>query len=50
MTVVAEPPTLRSKQRESKLHGKTILLPGNPTFRPSTEQLVWHNDHVYRPA
>ncbi len=30
-------------------HGKTILLPGNPAFRPSTEQLGWHNDHVYRP-
>jgi putative restriction endonuclease len=31
------------------LQGKTILLPGNPAFRPSSEQLVWHNDHVYRP-
>ena len=31
------------------LQGKTILLPGNPAFRPSTEQLAWHNDHVYRP-
>lgn len=31
------------------LQGKTILLPGNPLFRPSTEQLAWHNDHVYRP-
>jgi putative restriction endonuclease len=31
------------------LQGKTILLPGNPAYRPSTEQLVWHNDHVYRP-
>jgi putative restriction endonuclease len=31
------------------LQGKTILLPGNPAFRPSTEQLVWHNNNVYRP-
>jgi putative restriction endonuclease len=31
------------------LQGKTILLPGNPAFRPSTEQLGWHNDNVYRP-
>ena len=31
------------------LQGKTILLPENPLFRPSAEQLVWHNDHVYRP-
>jgi putative restriction endonuclease len=31
------------------LQGKTILLPGNPSFRPSAEQLGWHNDHVYRP-
>lgn len=32
------------------LQGKAILLPGNLAFRPSTEQLVWHNEHVYRPA
>lgn len=31
------------------LQGKTILLPGNPAFRPSAELLGWHNDHVYRP-
>jgi putative restriction endonuclease len=31
------------------LQGKTILLPGNPLFRPSPEQLGWHNDNVYRP-
>jgi putative restriction endonuclease len=31
------------------LRGKTILLPGNPAFRPSTEQLVWHNENRYRP-
>jgi putative restriction endonuclease len=31
------------------LQGKTILLPGNPAFRPSTEQLVWHNENRYRP-
>lgn len=30
------------------LHGNRILLRGNPAFRPSTEQLAWHNDHVYR--
>jgi putative restriction endonuclease len=30
------------------LHGKTILLPGNPAFRPSTEQLIWHNEQRYR--
>jgi hypothetical protein len=32
------------------LQGKTILLPGNPAYRPSPEQLMWHNEHVYRPA
>lgn len=32
------------------LQGKTILLPGNPAFRPSPEQLNWHNEHVYRPG
>jgi putative restriction endonuclease len=31
------------------LQGKTILLPGNLAFRPSTEQLAWHNEHVYKP-
>jgi putative restriction endonuclease len=31
------------------LQGKTILLPGNPAFKPSAEQLGWHNEHVYRP-
>jgi hypothetical protein len=31
------------------LQGKAILLPGNPAFKPSTEQLAWHNNHVYRP-
>src|SRR5205814_415656 len=31
------------------LQGKTILLPGNPAFRPSTEQLGWHNENRYRP-
>ena len=30
------------------LQGKTILLPGNPAFRPSAEQLVWHNENRYR--
>jgi putative restriction endonuclease len=31
------------------LQGKTILLPDVPAFKPSTEQLAWHNEHVYRP-
>jgi putative restriction endonuclease len=31
------------------LHGKRILLPDSPAFRPSPDQLAWHNDHVYRP-
>jgi hypothetical protein len=31
------------------LAGKSILLPENPFFRPSAEQLAWHNDRVYRP-
>jgi putative restriction endonuclease len=31
------------------LHGKTILLPQNPASRPSTEQLIWHNEHKYVP-
>jgi putative restriction endonuclease len=29
------------------LHGKTIVLPGNPEFWPSREQLVWHNENKY---
>jgi len=29
---------------EVALRGKTILLPGHPAFRPSTEQLGWHNE------
>ena len=31
------------------LHGKTILIPDQPEFRPSTEELIWHNENVYRP-
>ena len=31
------------------LHGKSILLPDAPAFRPSPAQLSWHNEHVYRP-
>jgi putative restriction endonuclease len=31
------------------LQGKTILLPGNPLFRPSTKQLAWHNENKYMP-
>jgi len=31
------------------LHGKTILLPSNPVFRPSAEQLAWHYEHKYMP-
>ena len=30
-------------------HGKRILLPDNLAFRPSPDQLAWHNEHVYRP-
>jgi putative restriction endonuclease len=30
------------------LQGKTIFLPGSPVFRPSAEQLVWHNENRYR--
>jgi hypothetical protein len=32
------------------LLGKTILLPGNPVFRLSAEQLGLHNENVYRPG
>jgi putative restriction endonuclease len=31
------------------LQGKTILLPDAPSFRPSPQQLAWHNESVYRP-
>ena len=31
------------------LQGKTILLPETPLFRPSAEQLTWHNENRYRP-
>jgi putative restriction endonuclease len=31
------------------MHGRTILLPDAPSFRPSSEQLIWHNEHIYRP-
>lgn len=31
------------------LQGKTILLPDTPYFRPSPQQLSWHNENVYRP-
>lgn len=31
------------------LHGKKILLPDAAAFRPSPDQLAWHNEHVYRP-
>jgi putative restriction endonuclease len=30
------------------LHGRQILLPVAPAFRPSPDQLAWHNEHVYR--
>jgi len=30
------------------LHGKPILLPDDPTLRPSAAALTWHNEHVYR--
>lgn len=31
------------------LQGKSILLPANPAFRPSVEQLAWHNENRYQP-
>lgn len=31
------------------LAGKSIPLPENPAFRPSAEQLSWHNENRYRP-
>jgi putative restriction endonuclease len=31
------------------LQGKGILLPDVPSYRPSPEQLAWHNKSVYRP-
>jgi putative restriction endonuclease len=31
------------------LQGKNVLLPESPVFRPSEEQLIWHNENVYRP-
>lgn len=31
------------------LHGKSILVPDHEDFRPSVEQLTWHNEKVYRP-
>jgi putative restriction endonuclease len=31
------------------LQGKPILLPENPLFRPSAEQLMWHYENKYRP-
>jgi putative restriction endonuclease len=31
------------------LQGTSILLPENPLFRPSPQQLIWHNENVYRP-
>ncbi len=31
------------------LHGKKIRLPDTPAFRPSHNQLTWHNENVYRP-
>lgn len=31
------------------LQGRNIVLPESPVFRPSEEQLTWHNSNVYRP-
>lgn len=31
------------------LHGRKILLPDPSFVRPSGEQLLWHNENVYRP-
>lgn len=30
------------------LQGRNIVLPESPIFRPSEEQLTWHNENVYR--
>lgn len=30
------------------LHGRTILLPDASYFRPSPQQLSWHNENIYR--
>jgi putative restriction endonuclease len=30
------------------LHGRHIVLPEAPVFRPSKEKLTWHNENVYR--
>jgi putative restriction endonuclease len=30
------------------LQGKNILVPESRVFRPSGEQLIWHNENVYR--
>ena len=30
------------------LQGRKIVLPESPVFRPSEEQLTWHNENVYR--
>jgi putative restriction endonuclease len=31
------------------LQDRNIVLPESPIFRPSEEQLIWHNENVYRP-
>ena len=31
------------------LQGKRILVPDDPSFRPSPQQLAWHNESRYRP-
>jgi hypothetical protein len=31
------------------IQGRNITLPESPVFRPSEEQLTWHNETVYRP-
>jgi putative restriction endonuclease len=31
------------------LNGRRILLPDAPSYRPSVEQLAWHNENIYRP-
>jgi hypothetical protein len=48
VTVIAEQPKVWSEQRESKLQGKTILLSGNPPYRPSSQEMMWHNENKYR--
>lgn len=31
------------------LHGESVQIPDQPGFKPSIDQLKWHNENVYRP-